>query len=582
MTGKFRRLMRDVWALARPYWSSEERWSARGLLAIIVILNLGLVGIEVALNNWNRQFFNAIQEKDGASFLPLMLQFTVLASIFIVVAVYRVYLRQWLQIRWRRWLTEHYIQRWLEHRNYYRLQLADGATDNPDQRIAEDYRDFVESTLVLGLGLMSSVVTLASFVTILWVLSGTLEIPIGGMVIPIPGYMVWAALVYAILGSWLTHKVGRQLIPLIFGQQRFEADFRFSLVRFRENVESIALYGGEAREGATFGERFAGVVANWYGIMRRQMYINFFTTLYGQLAIVFPYVVAGPRYFADKITLGELTQTAGAFGQVQSALSWFVDAYPQVAQWKATVDRLTTFMAAMNRIEALDAQTPGIRIVGSPGRDIVVRDLDLGLPTGDVLLPQASLVLRAGQSTLLTGPSGSGKSTLFRAIAGIWPYGSGTIERPADARLLFLPQKPYLPIDTLRAVLTYPEPRGEVADALLTEVLQTVSLPNLVARLDEREHWAQMLSPGEQQRIAFARALISQPDWLFLDEASSALDEVVEGRLYQLLPQRLPATTIVSIGHRPSLRGFHARVVEIRHADGTWGLHDVPVRAVAQ
>src|SRR5258706_320624 len=411
MLAKSRRLMRDVWALARPYWSSDERWVARGLLAVIVVLNLGLVGIEVALNNWNREFFNAIQEKDGAAFLPLMLQFSILAGLFIVVAVYRVYLRQMLQIRWRRWLTERYIERWLAHRTYYRLQLAAGDTDNRDQRIAEDFRDFVESTLVLSLGVMSSVVTLASFVTILWVLSGTLTIPLGGIEIAIPGYMVWAALLYAILGTWLTHKIGRPLIPLIFNQQRYEADFRFSLVRFRENVESVALYGGEVRERATFGERFNGVMANWWGIMRRQKYVNFFTNMYGQLAIIFPYVVAGPRYFASQITLGELTQTASAFGQVQAALSWFVDAYsastgPSVSQWKATVDRLTTFTAAMSRIESAGEQTPTIVVRPAADRDIHITDLDLALPNGQVLLPHASLTLRAGEAGLLPGPAG--------------------------------------------------------------------------------------------------------------------------------------------------------------------------------
>jgi len=576
MVRKSARLMRDVWALARPYWFSEERWPARGLLLLIVLLNLGLVFLEVLFNDWNRRFYNALQDYDQAAFLPLLLRFTVIALALIIGAVYRLYLRQMLQMRWRRWMTDRYVERWLHGRVYYRLQLEGDSTDNPDQRIAEDLRDFTESTLILSIGLMDSVVTLASFATILWGLSGTITIPIGGFEIPIPGYMLWAAVIYCGVGTWLTHLIGRPLIGLNFNQQRVEADFRFSLVRFRENVDSVALYGGEAREKRAFTERFSAILANWWAIMRRTKRLTSFTVSFGQLAVVFPLIVASPRYFARQIELGQLTQTAGAFNQVQSALSWFIDAYSSIAQWKATVDRLTSFTAAMTRTEASTAEGPSIRVTLAPaGRDIAVRDLDLGLPGERLLLRGANLTLHAGESVLLSGPSGSGKSTLFRAIAGIWPYGAGTVERPEAARLLFLPQKPYLPIDSLREVLTYPAPTNGMSDTVIAEALQACELPQLVDRLGEHRHWAQELSPGEQQRIAFARALLVKPDWLFLDEASSALDESLETRLYQMLPQRLPGTTVVSIGHRPSLRAFHRRQVEIRFADGRWGLHDV-------
>jgi putative ATP-binding cassette transporter len=579
MNGKSGHLLRDVWALTRPYWFSDERWPARGLLLLIVVLNLGSVFISVLLNDWNRQFFNMLQEKHGEDFLKLMLQFTLLAGLYIVILVYRIYFRQMLQIRWRRWLTDRYVGRWLEQRTYYRLQLAGSATDNPDQRISEDVRDFVENTLVLSLGLLNAVVTLVSFATILWGLSGTLTIPIGGIEIPIPGYLLWVALFYAVGGTWITHLIGRPLIGLNFVQQRFEADFRFSLMRFRENAESIALYTGEAREHRAFGERFVHVVTNWWAIMRRTKYVNAFTTLYGQLAIIFPYLVTAPRYFSGQIQLGELTQTAGAFSQVQESLSYFVEAYTSVATWRAIVDRLTSFAAAMDRAEEIGLAAPAITIKTDGERDIRIKDLDLALPTGELLLPGASLTLRAGESVLLSGPSGCGKSTLFRAIAGIWPYGSGTIERPAAGQFLFLPQKPYLPIDSLREVLTYPAPVDGVTDAAIAEALRACALPQLVDRLDEREHWAQRLSPGEQQRIAFARALLTKPAWLFLDEASAALDEGIETQLYQLLPKMLPNTTVVSIGHRPSLRAFHTRHVEISLADGRWGLHDVALRA---
>ncbi len=582
MLRKTARLARDVWALAHPYWFSEERWSARGLLLIIIVLNLGIVGLEVLFNDFNRRFYNALQEYDAAAFLPLLARFTVIAVVWIVAVAYRLWLRQMLEMRWRRWMTDRYVERWLAGRHYYRLQLEGGATDNPDQRIADDMRLFTENTLILSIGFMDAVVTLASFATILWSLSGSVTIPLGDFAVTIPGYMLWAAILYYLIGTWITHGIGRRLIPLNFQRQRYEADFRFSLARFRENVESIALYGGEPREQRAFGARFAAIMANWWELIRRQKRLTFFTSGFGQVAVIFPLIMQAPRYFAREIELGQLTQTAGAFNQVQNALSWFVDNYPALAEWKATVDRLTTFTAAIERIETDATAKPGIVVTPVPARDIRTVALDLGLPTGQILLPKLALTLRAGEATLLSGPSGSGKSTLFRALAGIWPYGSGTIERPEGARILFLPQRPYLPIDTLRAVLTYPAVRDDVGDDELKAVLEAVDLPQLASRLDEHAHWAQALSPGEQQRIAFARAFLAKPDWLFLDEASAALDEAVETRLYQALPKRLPDTTVVSIGHRPSLRAFHARHLEIRPAGDHWTIADVPKRAVAE
>ena len=578
MFARFARLLRDVWALTRPYWFSDERWSARGLLFLIIVLNLGIVFLNVLFNDWNRRFFNALQTFDEADFVPLLIRFTVLALIFIAVGVYRLYLRQMLQMRWRRWMTEQYVGRWLDQRTYYRLQLEGSTTDNPDQRITEDLRDFTQNTLILGVGIMESVVTLVSFAAILWNVSGAITLPLFGMAITIPGYMLWAAVLYCGIGTWLTHLIGRPLIPLQFERQRVEADYRFNLVRFRENVESVALYGGEAREKRAFVDRFTRIMANWWLIMKRTKQLTGFTFSFGQVATIFPLVMAAPRYFAHQIELGQLTQIADAFSQVQSALSWFVDNYSGLAEWKATVDRLTSFTAAMTRVEEAN-QAAAITVQPAAGRDIAVRELDLGLPGGSLLMQHAALTLHPGEPTLLSGPSGSGKSTLFRAIAGIWPYGAGTVERPPSARLLFLPQKPYLPIGSLREVLSYPQAIDGTTDDMMIAALRACELPNLVDRLDERQHWAQSLSPGEQQRIAFARALLAKPDWLFLDEASSALDEVLETRLYEMLPERLPNTTVISIGHRPSLRAFHKRHVELRLADGAWGLHDLALRA---
>lgn len=558
-----RQFLRDTWVLAGPYWSSEDRWAAWGLLGIVVAMNLGLVYINVLLNRWNNTFFNAIQEKNAEVFFQQMIRFSWLAAMFIAVAVYQLYLNQMLQIRWRRWLTDRYLNAWLADRAYYRMQLVAGDTDNPDQRIADDVRLFVTHTLTLSLEFLSAATTLVSFVGILWGLSGPWTVP--GLGITIPGYMVWAALLYSIIGSGLTERVGRRLVRLDFDQQRYEADFRFSLVRLRENTEGVALYRGEADELKSFRERFAKVVDNWWGIMKLRKRLTGFTVGFNQVAIVFPYVVAGPRFFRGEIALGGLMQTASAFNQVQQALSVIVDPrlYPQIAEWRAVVNRLTTFEAAMT-LARPRPETEGIRRGDGGGAGISLEGVDLHLPDGRPLLEGARARISGGESVLLTGPSGAGKSTLFRAIAGIWPFGRGTIAVPPDARVLFLPQKPYLPIGTLREVVSYPMPASGITDEALREGLEAVGLPKLAERLGENAHWSMQLSPGEQQRIAFARALVQKPDWLFLDEATSAVDEGTEQCLYALVKERLAGTAVVSIGHRPTLGAFHGRRLMVR------------------
>ena len=549
----------DLWFLVRPFWFSEERWPARGLLAVIVGMNLGLVYLNVLFNQWNNAFYNALQEKNLDVFVHQLIWFCELAVMFILVAVYQTYLRQMLVIRWRRWLTDRFLSDWLSGRAYYLMQVAGRSADNPDQRIAEDVNQFVTQTLALSLGVLDSVVTLASFAAILWGLSGSLELG----PVTIPGYMLWAALVYAVLGSWLVDRIGRPLVRLNFEQQRFEADFRFSLVRVRENAEGIALYRGEADESGRLHGRFGRVVGNWWDIMRRQKKLTFFTAGYSQIAIIFPFVVAAPRFFAGAITLGGLMQTASAFGQVRSALSWFVDAYGSLADWKATVDRLRSFRVALEETRRAAAAGSAIERSESPDGDLVIGGLALFLPDGQPLWNGLSLTAAAGEALLLTGPSGAGKSTLLRALAGLWPYGKGRISIPAGARVLFLPQKPYLPIDSLRAVTTYPSREGAFTDAEITEALVACGLEALAKRLDESRHWANRLSPGEQQRLAIARALLHRPDWLFLDEATSALDEATESRLYRLLRERLPETTVISVGHRSTLTSLHDRQIHL-------------------
>jgi putative ATP-binding cassette transporter len=555
--------LRDAWRLAKPYFVSDDKKFAWALLAAVVGLNLLLVFINVRINFWNNDFYNTLQNLDEHGFFVELGVFTYLAVAYIITGVYATYLQQMLQIRWRRWLTRQYLHDWLEGKAYYRLQLTGGETDNPDQRIAEDLNRFTDMSLSLTLGLMNSVVTLFSFLGILWTLSGPLTVPLGGYTLTIPGYMVWFALIYAIIGTFGTMKIGRPLIALNFAQQRYEADFRFSLVRLRENAESVALYGGESREHAIFVSRFIHVVDNFWAIMRRIKALGWWTNFYAQFAIIFPFIVAAPRYFAKTMQLGGLMQTASAFGSVQGALSFIINSYSLgtgandtgIAAWRAVVQRLVGFD---DRVRAIAAEVKGKQPIDveREGQGVAVSGLDLSLPDGAPLLSHVDLVAKPGEAVLVTGPTGSGKSTLLRAIAGIWPYGKGAI-RLAAAKLLFLPQKPYLPLGTLREALIYPQATTDLPDSRLAEAMNAVGLGAFVSRLDNDDHWAQRLSLGEQQRLAFARVLLTQPDLLFLDEATSALDEASEAKFYQMLRDAAWHPTMVSVGHRSTLAAFH-------------------------
>jgi putative ATP-binding cassette transporter len=548
--------------MTHPYWSSEDRWAAWGLLLAVIALNLATVYINVLLNKWNNTFYDALQDKNYTVFFQQLIRFSWLAGLYIVFAVYQFYLNQMLQIRWRRWLTERYLRGWLTEGAYYRMQFAAGEADNPDQRVAEDVPQFIASTLNLGIGGMRAVVTLISFVAILWGLSGTLTLP--GSSLRLPGYLVWAAILYALAGTWLTDWIGRPLVRLNFDQQRYEADFRFNLVRFRENAEGVALYHGEADELRTFRERFGSIVRNWWDIMRQQKRLTWLTSGYGQAAIIFPLIVVAPRYFKGQILLGGLMQTASAFGEVQDSLSFIVSSYTDIAAWRAVVERLAGFQRSLELAHNQAATKVGIRHADGNGAVLIVDGVELDLPGGQPLIEDVNLSLKPGESALLSGPSGAGKSTLLRAIAGIWPFGRGEIRVPSNTRLLFLPQKPYLPIGTLREAVSYPMPPGGVDDTNLREAIESVGLPELAGRLDDSSHWALQLSPGEQQRIAFARALVQKPDWLFLDEATSAVDEPTEARLYRLVRDRLPRTTLFSVGHRATLRPFHDRQLYVQ------------------
>lgn len=565
-----------VWALSKPYFSSEQKWKARGLLAAIVALNLGLVYMNVLFNDWNKVFYDALQDKNATVFWEQLGRFTYLAFAFIVIAVYKFYLSQLLDMRWRAWMTTHYLQRWLSNQAFYRFELsrysansAEGVAsknpDNPDQRIQEDIGQFTGQTLSLSMGLLNSVVTLGSFVGILWTLSGGFAFKFQGSEYVIPGFMVWMAVVYSVAGSVITHYIGRPQIALNFQQQQVEADFRHRMIRVREYSESIALDRGETVEHAQLELRFGRVLSNYLNLIRAQKRLIWFTSFFGQAAVVFPFLVAAPRFFSGAIQLGELMQISSAFGQVQGAMSWFVDSYSSLASWRATTDRLTSFEESFQKLAPVESsETAAI--------DVAIRTSDLGvaLPTGAMLLAHTALQVGAGDTVLLTGPSGSGKSTLFRSLAGIWPFAKGRVERGEGT--MFLPQRPYIPDGPLRDALAYPQPAASYTDAALQQALQDALLPQLASQLDRTDAWSQKLSGGEQQRLAFARVLLKKPKWVFADEATSALDTAAETTLYQRLTDLVAERQggVVSIAHRPGVAAFHRRhwVLEPQAAGG--------------
>jgi putative ATP-binding cassette transporter len=555
---------RKVWALTTPFFTSEHKWKARAMLAAIVVLNLAAVYMLVLINDWNRLFYDALEKHDQPVFWAQLLRFTYLAFGYIIIAVYKFYITQLLEMRWRAWMTSHYLQRWLGDQAFYRMELARfssaGATpDNPDQRIQEDLNLFTSYSISLSMGLLNAVVTLASFVGILWGLSGGYSFSLGGRTYEIAGFMVWAAIAYCIVGSLITHYIGRPQIRLNFQQQRFEADFRHHMVRVREYSEAIALDKGEEVEREHLDRRFLSVLANYLRLIKAQKNLIWFTTFFGQAAIVFPFLVSAPRFFSGAIQLGELMQISSAFGQVQDSLAWFVDNYSSLAAWRATTDRLTSFEESF--ATQSQARRPEVA-AGAPS--LVAQDLTLSLPNGDVLLSGLSLQVSPGDSVLVKGPSGSGKSTLFRAFAGIWPFARGKVEIPADT--MCIPQNPYFPDGSLRDALAYPEPASHYTDDALRQALEQALLPQLALRLDDQDAWSQKLSGGERQRLALARVFLKQPAWVLADEATSALDEETEHTLYRRLVAlvRRRGGAMVSIAHRPALEAFHQRRWELQ------------------
>jgi putative ATP-binding cassette transporter len=558
-----RSLLHEAWRIARVYWTSDEKWSAWGLLGLIITINLGNVYVGIQMNIWNRGFYNALQVFDSGELLRQLGYFFLIASSGVLLTVYALYFNQMLQIRWRRWLTEKYLNAWLTDRAYYRFQLK-SAIDNPDQRISEDVQLFTTQACTLGLGLFTSIVGMASFLVILWGLSGPGAIPLGKFgTVYIPGYLVWAALLYAGIATWITTKIGRALVPLNFRKQRFEGDFRFSLVRIRENAESVASYGGERLELGVFKERFHSIADNFRRIMKRQMRLGWFTSSYGQVALVFPYLVVSPRYFAKQMPLGGLMQVANAFCYVSDRLSYIITAYSDIVTWLAVTERLAGFEQQLEELRNPPPEGDHRIAIRRSGVSVSVEDLDLDLPDGSALLRGVSCHPPKGSALLISGPTGTGKSTLLRAIAGIWPFGRGDI-RIGEGRMLLVPQRPYLPQGTLANVLTYPCTDGNgFTSAQLGAALGEVGLGSYASQLDVVDNWGQRMSLGEQQRLAFARILLAEPTLLFLDEATSGLDEAGEARLYGLLRSASWQPTVVSVGHRSTLIKFHDAILDL-------------------
>jgi putative ATP-binding cassette transporter len=561
---KIRATIAIVWRIAAPYFRSEDKWAARILLASVIVIELSLVGNSVLFNQWRNRWYNALQEHDWNRFVRETIVFVVLAAILVLLQVYKVYLNQWLQIRWRNWMTTRYLGEWLHDANHYRMQLQGDAADNPDQRISDDVKMFVEKTLDLSLGLLNSIVSFFSFAIILWGLSTEAPLHLFGNPLPIPGYLVWAALIYAIFGTAVTQWIGAPLVNLNFEQQQREADFRFNLVRVRENSEQIALLHGDRTEREGLLGRFGRVIANWYAIMSRTKRLMAFTQSYGQTGVIFPIILMAPAYFANKILIGPLVQGAEAFNNTSDALSFFISSYRDLAEWRAVVARLDGFEMSIESAAHPRENGDSIKLTAAGAtRQIDLEALLVRLPNGEPLIAADAFHIGDHERLLVSGPSGAGKSTLLRAIAGIWPFGSGSISIPPDASLMMLPQRPYFPIAPLHASIAYPGEASAFSAERMKEVLQEVGLPQLAGRLDEEQHWNRMLSLGEQQRLGIARALLQAPKFLFLDEATASLDEPSEAALYRLLEEKLPDTSIVSIGHRGTLRAFHQRTADL-------------------
>jgi len=558
--------LRTFLTLALPYFRSEDRWRARALLAGVIGAELGLVYVAVSVIQWNARFFNALEARDWDGFKRELFIFGFITLGAIVSTACQYYFGQTLIIRWRRWLTERYVAVWMAEGRHYRLRFVDNTVDNIHLRIANDVLLFLQRTHELGTGLLNSVVALFSFAIILWGLSATTPLPIFGVNLQFPGYLIWTALAYAGIGTLVAHLIGWRLIPLQFNQQRFESDFRFAIARVTDNAEPVALMGGEAVEREELRTRFWRLVRNWTALVQRQTRLIAFTAGYGHISTVFPILVVSPAYLTGAITLGALIQAHLAFQRVEGAFAFCIGAYPKIAEWKAIVDRLAQFEAAMGVVDSYRDPLANIAFVAAPEPNLTIDNLVVRLASGEPIASVPNITLPPGEGLLVSGPSGAGKSSLFRALAGLWPLGDGTIRLPDSGHVLALPQRPYFPLGTLRQALTYPTPAGAVDDTALREAMAAAGLGHLSARLDEEAEWSAVLSGGEQQRVAFARALIAKPAVLLLDEAVTTLEDADGAELYRMVAERLPQTIIISIGRPALLSAQHHRTIVLQGA----------------
>lgn len=549
---------RRLWRLTRIYWTSADAKRGGLLLGLAVTLELATVLAQVLLSDAQRRIFDSLQLMDAPGFFGAIGVFLGIVLAFVATSTFRIYVRQIVEVRWREHLTAHFLESWIGPRAYCQDKLHHNETDNPDQRVAEDVREYVASALGLSLSLLSAVVTLASFGGLLWSLSGEWAVTIGSVELRIPGLMLWVAILYAVFATWLTHRVGRVLVPINFDRQRVEADFRFGLVRFRENVEGVAFAQGEEWVRRNALGQFRRIVENWWKLIGAQRNLTLLTTGTGEVNGVIPLLVAAPAYFAGQLTLGGVTQTRIAYGQVSGALSWVVSAYQEIARWRASVERLSSFAEVMQRTADEVEAAHRIRIERGPTHDLEIEDLRVELPDGKPLVSLTAKVA-PGERVALLGPLGTGKTALLRAIAGLWPFGSGRIELPEKARVFFLPARPFLPIGTLREAVAFPSPPDAFPDDKIAEALRLVGLGYLSERLGEIQHWEQLLSAGEEQRIGIARTFLHEPDWILLDDATAGLDAPAERRVYDLLRERLPHSTVISLAHRAELARFHDR-----------------------
>lgn len=555
--------------LITPYWNSEEKKSARLYLAAIITLTIAAVYMTLLLNEWFNSFYSALQNYDSDAVYRGLLRFTGLAFAHIAFAVYSYYLQQRLALRWRKWMTKNYLAKWTGQQMYYRLEMfSQGTADNPDQRISEDINLFTARTLSFMSGLLRSATTIVCFIFVLWNLSEVLSFTAAGQEFHIYGYLVWTALAYSVLGTWITHKVGHRLVSLNYLQQKLEADFRFSMVRLRETAESVAFYNGAAKEEAFLSNRFMTLLRNTLFIIKKQKQLSWLTNSYAQIAIIFPFVVAVPRYLSQNISLGGLMQIANCFGKVQDAMSYFVDVYASLAEWQSCAERLLSFDKHIAAIEKETEEKSGSLVREETHDRLRLADVTISVPAMDEnkrtreIISSASCTIKSGEHVILKGPSGSGKSTLLRTLAGFWPYVKGHISMPAPSEMMFIPQKTYIPMGTSAEAASYPL---ETADEeILSPLLVECGLSHLMEKTDTEADWSHILSLGEQQKLAFVRVFLRKPKWVFLDEATSAMDEETEEKMYRLLTA-LPGTTVISIGHRSTLDKWHNRVLRIEN-----------------